>query len=113
MRRSLLALLFAAACTPPDACEEGTPASCDGAVLATCEGGELSLTECGAAACDAENARCALCGDGVTSPGEACDDENADDSDACPTTCENAFCGDGFVRAGVEECDDANDARND
>jgi len=47
------------------------------------------------------------CGDGVLDPGEACDDgyvanrENA----ACLPNCVQARCGDGFVHAGVEDCD--------
>lgn len=52
------------------------------------------------------------CGDGDVGPGEQCDDGNADDTDACLSTCENASCGDGFVQGGVEECDDA-DANDD
>lgn len=48
------------------------------------------------------------CGDGVKDPGEACDDGNTTDTDACSSTCELADCGDGFVQAGVEECDDGN-----
>ena len=51
------------------------------------------------------------CGDGVTQSGEQCDDGNADNTDACLTTCLDAGCGDGFVRAGVETCDDG-DADN-
>jgi cysteine-rich repeat protein len=39
---------------------------------------------------------------------EQCDDANADDADACLTTCQTATCGDGLTWAGVEECDDAN-----
>jgi cysteine-rich repeat protein len=39
-------------------------------------------------------------------PPEACDDANADNTDACLDTCAAAFCGDGFVQAGVEACDD-------
>jgi hypothetical protein len=31
-----------------------------------------------------------------------------DDTDACPTTCEDAYCGDGFKCIGEEECDDGN-----
>ncbi|MFO0633573.1 MAG: DUF4215 domain-containing protein [Nannocystaceae bacterium] len=46
------------------------------------------------------------CGDGTVQHGiEGCDDGNGDDTDACPTTCQNASCGDGFVHAGVEQCD--------
>lgn len=47
------------------------------------------------------------CGNGVVEAvfGETCDDGNETDTDACPDSCEAATCGDGFVRAGVEECD--------
>ncbi|PCC74731.1 Myxococcus cysteine-rich repeat-containing protein [Nannocystis exedens] len=49
------------------------------------------------------------CGDGVVEGPEQCD-EGADNSDtgACTTLCTTAACGDGFVQAGVEQCDDAN-----
>ena len=47
-----------------------------------------------------------VCGDGDLDAGEECDDGNTADDDACPSTCQNAICGDGFVRTGVEECDD-------
>ena len=41
------------------------------------------------------------CGDGeVTAPREECDDADADDQDACPSTCLAASCGDGFVGPG-------------
>lgn len=53
------------------------------------------------------------CGDGVTDPGEACDDGNVSDSDACLTSCLAATCGDGFVQAGVEACDDGNASETD
>jgi cysteine-rich repeat protein len=49
----------------------------------------------------------------VVDPGEQCDDGNDEDTDACPTTCELAFCGDGFTQMGVEECDDGNDVETD
>ena len=49
-----------------------------------------------------------FCGDGNVDDGEARDDGNDDDSDACPSTCEEAICGDGFVYEGVELCDDGN-----
>ena len=54
-----------------------------------------------------------LCGDGEVDPGEACDDGNQDDNDACLVGCVAASCGDGFVMAGVEECDDGNAAHMD
>lgn len=50
-----------------------------------------------------------VCGDGVVTPDEECDEgtNNADDSyNGCSTTCERAaFCGDGTVN-GPEDCDD-------
>ncbi|HSA58273.1 MAG TPA: hypothetical protein VLJ37_01140 [bacterium] len=45
------------------------------------------------------------CGNGVVESPEACDDGNADETDACLSTCAAASCGDGFVQAGVEDCD--------
>jgi cysteine-rich repeat protein len=45
------------------------------------------------------------CGDGVTDAGEDCDDGNAVETDYCLSTCKAASCGDGFVKAGVEQCD--------
>jgi uncharacterized protein (TIGR03382 family) len=54
--------------------------------------------------------RCGTCGDGAfdENSSEACDDGNADDTDACLATCIEAACGDGLVLAGVEACDDGN-----
>ncbi|MBA3547828.1 MAG: DUF4215 domain-containing protein [Nannocystis sp.] len=51
-----------------------------------------------------------ICGDGVLDPGEQCDlgfGLNADDG-TCLSACVLATCGDGYVRAGLEECDDQN-----
>ena len=53
------------------------------------------------------------CGDGIVNGPESCDDGNDDNSDACLRVddgngglrCVLAQCGDGFVREGVEECD--------
>ena len=53
-----------------------------------------------------------VCGDGIIDPGEQCDDGNDSFNDAC-AGCRIAFCGDGFVQAGVEECDDGNDVDTD
>ena len=57
------------------------------------------------------------CGDGLQSAGEACDDGNSVDEDACSNACEQATCGDGIVRqdlepgtVGAEACDDGNEA---
>lgn len=53
------------------------------------------------------DAGCAVCGNGEVEAGEACDDGNQADDDAC-VACEAAACGDGKVWAGMEECDDGN-----
>ncbi len=49
---------------------------------------------------------------GLLEPGEACDDGNKSDADACTNDCSRAYCGDGRVRADLnhrgqvfEECD--------
>ena len=42
--------------------------------------------------------------------GEACDDGNEIDEDACTQRCLKARCGDGFVWEGVELCDDGDEA---
>jgi len=46
------------------------------------------------------------CGDGLVADGEACDDANTDDTDACRNDCTRATCGDGVTWRGVEHCDD-------
>lgn len=56
--------------------------------------------------------RVALCGDHLIGDGEACDDGNADDTDAC-VACAFARCGDGVVHEGVEACDGGQDCRAD
>ena len=48
------------------------------------------------------------CGNGMVDIGEQCDDGDLDNTDACLVGCVNAACGDGFVQAGVEQCDDGN-----
>jgi cysteine-rich repeat protein len=48
------------------------------------------------------------CGNTMTMAPEQCDDGNANETDACPSTCYLATCGDGFVRATGEQCDDGN-----
>lgn len=49
-----------------------------------------------------------VCGDGITSAGEACDDGNKVETDDCTSQCTLAACGDGFVHTNVEPCDDGN-----
>ena len=53
------------------------------------------------------------CGDGYVGPGEACDDGNAANNDACLATCNPASCGDGHVWVGHEACDDGNVSNTD
>ena len=48
------------------------------------------------------------CGDGITGPGEQCDDGNTDDNDSC-VSCVDATCGDGYLWAGHESCDEGAD----
>ena len=50
----------------------------------------------------------AVCGNDALEPGEACDDGNTSDDDACTSLCMSATCGDGAVQQGFEECDDGN-----
>ena len=47
------------------------------------------------------------CGDGVTDPGEQCDDNDLDDGDGCDSNCTVTGCGNGVVTMG-EQCDDGN-----
>ena len=53
-----------------------------------------------------------ICGDGITDPGEECDDGNDDDTDGCHNDCTTNDCGDGNPDPG-EECDDGNDIDDD
>jgi cysteine-rich repeat protein len=107
-----------------EACDDGNtddtdecPSTCQGA---SCGDGFIraGVEECDAAGqsaqCDTD-CTAAGCGDGTVNPsaGEACDDGNGNGDDACPPTCQNAFCGDGYLQAGVEQCDDGNGASGD
>ena len=49
-----------------------------------------------------------FCGNGTVEGTEECDDANAISTDACLNDCQDAVCGDGFVRTDFEECDDGN-----
>ena len=52
-----------------------------------------------------------VCGDGVVSGDEECDDNNTVDGDGCSSTCvlENPICGDGII-SGTESCDDSGES---
>ncbi len=102
-------------------CDDGNITSCDGCSAAcTIEGGlrcgdGTANAACGEdcdppvpGRCDAQCGRIPYCGDGITDPGEACDDGNTNDCDACSNSCTPVTgCGDGVV-CGIEECDDGN-----
>lgn len=47
----------------------------------------------------------AACGNGRLDDGEACDDGNQVDEDACLGTCQPNVCGDGFIDPAEEACD--------
>jgi cysteine-rich repeat protein len=54
------------------------------------------------------------CGNASVEPGEGCDlGPDNDDAGACTSACQIAACGDGFVYAGLEECDDGNASNTD
>src|SRR5687767_7999032 len=85
----------------------------DGQVQGTCEPGGLCSFADGSCPAKRRYGRfaggrsdqCVACGDGTRDPGEECDDGNDKNDDGCLTSCRWATCGDGFVRAAVEECD--------
>lgn len=53
-----------------------------------------------------------LCGNGMTDPGEACDDGDLDDCDGCDSNCTLTACGNGILCA-PEQCDDGNGTSGD
>jgi cysteine-rich repeat protein len=94
--------------------------ACDGAQLGgktclTVPGGFTSGTLTCSASCQLDTTGCVNpdCGNGVVDPGEACDDGNTTNTDACLSNCTAARCGDGYVWAGHEACDDGNTANTD
>jgi hypothetical protein len=80
----------------------GTGTSDPGSTSSTTGGDEVST-----GAADSSTAEAPFCGDGLVGPGEQCDDGLAANTEnsACLPTCESNVCGDGFVHAGVEQCD--------
>ncbi|MCA9719431.1 MAG: DUF4215 domain-containing protein [Myxococcales bacterium] len=104
-------------CTPSGTCDDGL--SCIEAVCipASCGNGEIE-PEFGEE-CDpgvADDPMCELdctlkptCGNGQLEVGEPCDDGNDNNNDACLNTCEPNTCGDGYLWAETEECDDGAD----
>lgn len=95
----------------------GGGGTCGGSgVYAACETGYTRVLPCD----DAAGASCTYtsnwtsvacteigaCGDGTVDPDEECDDGNADGTDSCTTECTTNVCGDGYLYAGEEECDE-------
>ena len=85
-------------CSASHVCEPGTPPA-DGAGCTTESGRE--------GACRAGTCAPYGCGNGHVELDEECDDGNSDNTDACLSDCRNAFCGDGFIHSGLEDCDSA------
>jgi cysteine-rich repeat protein len=54
----------------------------------------------------------AVCGDGVVSGAEECDDNNTNRNDGCNSLCQIERCGDGVEQTN-EDCDDGNNVDND
>ncbi len=87
-------------CSPGNECvDQAQVDACEGvADGADCDLG-FGQEQCRGGACVR-----AGCGDGVEDPGEACDDGNDVDDDACTNGCALPSCGDAIVQTG-EECD--------
>jgi cysteine-rich repeat protein len=86
-----------------------------GQSCATVPGGYTSGTLACTAGCRFDTTGCVLpgCGNGVVDGGEACDDGNGDNDDACLNNCKANTCGDGYLYTGDEECDDGNTSNAD
>ncbi|MFN2424861.1 MAG: hypothetical protein ABR587_00290 [Candidatus Binatia bacterium] len=112
---------------PNELCDRyGHALPLNSATLATCMGDRMGCRVCRmlngshglGRNCDlfdngAIDATCPECQNGLTDPGEECDDGNPVDGDGCTSECILEFCGDGVINdAGTEECDDA-EANND
>ena len=87
-------------------CARDCEAVCGDGVL---QPGELCDAAMNPQNCNPDCTAPVICGDGVVhaASGEQCDDGNNSNTDTC-VACQHATCGDGFVRAGLEECDDGN-----
>jgi uncharacterized repeat protein (TIGR03806 family) len=100
--------------TPPEQCEDGNVLDGDGCtsscVLELCgdgvvnNGGAEDCEPPGTATCTSGcTTRVPLCGDGLLTPPEACDDGNTADGDGCTSDCVVEVCGDGVVNNGAFE----------
>lgn len=107
-----------------ETCDDGNATSGDG-----CSASCLVEADFGCSNDEGDASRCepierAVCGDGLVSDGEQCDDDGTTPGDGCSDVCEIEtdfacptagqpcepieFCSDGFLREGVEDCDDGN-----
>jgi cysteine-rich repeat protein len=91
-------------CTPGCAvniCGDGFPL----ADIEACDDGNLEDAD----ACRSDCSLAPGCGNGNLDDGETCDDANEVDTDAC-IACKKAICGDGYIQANVESCDDGEES---
>jgi cysteine-rich repeat protein len=89
---------------------DGAEPRCEGSILVQCAQDIEIKKDCGSDICDPLAAACiTICGDGVLSGDEECDDGNQLNTDACKNNCSSNICGDGILFVDVEECDDANE----
>jgi hypothetical protein len=96
-------------CPADTSCQSGTCKCVPQCAGKTCGddgcGGKCAPNACPAGqSCSAAGKCASTCGNNVVDPGEDCDDGANAESGACPH-CQAAFCGDGYIRAGVEECE--------
>jgi uncharacterized repeat protein (TIGR03806 family) len=100
--------------TPPEQCEDGNSSNGDGCA-ATCTlefCGDGVVNNDGAEACEPPGTascgascefRTPLCGDGLLTAPEQCDDGNVANGDGCTASCAVELCGDGVVNNGTAE----------
>ncbi len=98
-------------CPSDDPCEQGI---CSRSGLCSTvslpDGEDCTATSAGRRICLDGVCQNSRCGDAFVDPNadESCDDGNSDTGDGC-VSCRVAFCGDGFIQRGVEDCDPLND----
>ncbi len=74
-----------------------------------CGDGYCGNTEsCSTCTIDCGDCAVPVCGNGIAEAGEQCDDGNLVNTDDCLNTCLTPTCGDSYVWAGNETCDDGN-----
>jgi len=88
----------------PDCNNDGTCDPGEGCTCSDCEGKQDGCKE--GLICEEGVCVDKFCGDGIVQPSEQCDDGNWDNSDNCTRGCNPAYCGDGYLRIGYEDCDD-------